>query len=87
MLDLMSSALLIGSMYTAYEIIERLDIGGLIASKFKSKSNYCLTLGHTKGVFKKDIIVDFRITPHLLTASRRIKWPREESLRRVSYGF
>ena len=86
-MDLMSAGLLLGSIYTAYEVIDRLDIGGVIASKFKSKSNYCLTLGHTKGVFKKDIIVDFRITPHLLTASRRIKWSREESLRRVSYGF
>jgi hypothetical protein len=86
-MDLISGALLVGSMYTAYEVIDRLDIGGLIASKFKSKSNYCLTLGHTKGVLKKDIIVDFRITPHLLTSSRRVEWAREESLCRVSYGF
>lgn len=86
-MDLISGSLLVGSMYATYEIIDRLDIGGVIASKFKSKSNYCLTLGHTKGVFKKDIIVDFRITPHLLTSSRRAEWTGEEPLCRVSYGF
>ena len=78
MLDLISGALLVGSMYTTYEIIDRLDIGGAIASKFKSKSNYCLTLGHTKGVFKKDIIVDMRLAPHLLPTSGRVEWIREE---------
>ena len=87
MMDLISGALLVGSMYTAYQVIDRIDLGGVIASKFKSKSNYCLTLGHTKGVLKKDIIVDFRITPHLLTSSRRVEWTGEESLRRVSHGF
>ena len=86
-MDLMSASLLVGSIYTAYEVVDRLDVGGVIASKFKSKSNYCLTLGHTKGVLKKDIIVDFRITPHLLTSSRRIEWAGEESLCRVGYGF
>ena len=86
-MDLISGSLLVGSIYAAYEVVDRLDVGGAIASKFKSKSNYCLTLGHTKGVLKKDIIVDFRITPHLLTSSRRIEWAREESLRRVGYGF
>ena len=78
MLDLLSGALLVGSMYTTYEIIDRLDIGGAIASKFKSKSNYCLTLGHTKGVFKKDIIVDMRLAPHLLPTSGGVEWFREE---------
>ena len=84
---LIDTAMFVGACYLTYELVNKLDPGSVIASKFKSKSNYCLTLGHTKGVFKKDIIVDFRITPHLLTASRRVKWPREEPLCRVSYGF
>ena len=77
-MDLMSSALLVGSMYTAYQVIDKIDLGGVIASKFKSKSNYCLTLGHTKGVFKKDIIVDMRLAPHLLPTSSGVEWFREE---------
>ena len=84
---LIDTAMFVGACYLTYELVNKLDPGDLISSKFKSKSNYCLTLGHTKGVFKKDIIVDFRITPHLLTSSRRIEWTREESLCRVSYGF
>ena len=78
MMDLISGALLVGSMYTAYQVIDKIDLGGVIASKFKSKSNYCLTLGHTKGVLKKDIIVDMRLAPHLLPTSGGLEWFREE---------
>ena len=84
---LIDTAMFVGACYLTYELVNKLDPGSVIASKFKSKSNYCLTLGHTKGVLKKDIIVDFRITPHLLTSSRGVEWTGEESLRRVGYGF
>ena len=77
-MDLISGALLVGSMYTAYQVIDKIDLGGVIASKFKSKSNYCLTLGHTKEVLKKDIIVDMRLAPHLLPTSGGLEWFREE---------
>ena len=69
MLDLMSGTLLIGSMYTAYEIIERLDIGEIVASRFKTYDEYSLVLGYRrKGPFKIPISVSMLVCPHLLIA-------------------
>ena len=65
---LIDTTMFMGACYLAYELVNKIDPGSIIASKFKKKSNYCLTLGHTKGILKRDIVVDFRITPHLLVA-------------------
>lgn len=84
---LIDTAMFVGACYLTYELVNKIDPGSIIASKFKKKSNYCLTLGHTKGVFKRDIVVDFRITPHLLPTGGGFEWAREEPLRRISCSF
>ncbi len=66
-MDLISGALLVGSMYTAFEVIDRLDIGEVVASKFRRKDDYCLTLGYRRICgMRVPIIANMKITPHLL---------------------
>lgn len=64
-MDLMSAGLLLGSMYTAYEMIDKLDIGNAIVNKAKTHDEYCLVLGY-RGLLRTPIIVNMKVTPHLL---------------------
>ncbi len=66
-MDLLSGALLVGSMYTAFEVIDRLDLGEVVASKFRRKDDYCLTLGYRRICgMRVPITANMKITPHLL---------------------
>ena len=75
MIDLMSSALLIGSMYAVYETINKLDPGSIIAAKFRTYDEHCLTIGYMRkgGVFKVPVTCDFKRTPHLLISGLSLR--------------
>lgn len=66
-MDLISSALFIGSMYTTYEIINKLDIGEIVASRFKKVDSNCLTIGYKRRLgMKIPIVIDQKKTPHCM---------------------
>ena len=67
MLDLISGALLVGSMYTAYEVIDRIDLGEIISSKFRTYTDYDLIVGYQRKMgFKIPIVCNMKLCPHLL---------------------
>ena len=66
-MDLISGSLLIGSMYTAYELVNKLDIGEIISSKFRTYNSHCLTIGYKRRLgVKIPIVIDFKKTPHAI---------------------
>ena len=66
-MDLISGALLVGSMYTAYELIERIDLGEIVASRFKTYDENCLTIGYKRRLgMKIPIIIDMNKTAHCM---------------------
>ena len=74
-MDLLSGALLVGSMYCAFEAIDRLDPGSIITSKLKTYDEHCLTIGYMRkgGVFKVPVTCDFKRTPHLLISGLSLR--------------
>ena len=74
-MDILSGALLLGSMYTTYEIINKLDPGSIIAAKFRTYDEHCLTIGYMRkgGVFKVPVTCDFKRTPHLLISGLSLR--------------
>ena len=66
-MDLLSSALLLGSMYAAYETIDRIDLGEIISSKFRTYTDYDLIVGYQRKMgFKIPIVCNMKLCPHLL---------------------
>jgi hypothetical protein len=74
-MDLMSSALLLGSMYTVYEVVNRIDPASIITAKFRTYDEHCLTIGYMRkgGVFKVPVTCDFKRTPHLLISGLSLR--------------
>ena len=66
---LIDTAMFAGACYLTYELVNKLDVGEIVASRFKTYDEYSLVLGYRrKGPFKIPISVSMLVCPHLLIA-------------------
>ena len=64
---LIDTAMFVGACYLTYELVNKLDPGELISSKFKNIDNHCLTIGYKRKLgLKVPIVIDMKKTCHCL---------------------